>query len=208
MDFKNKYKNERDVEIPCLIDFIKAHEDIEKALDVGYARSEYGHEVAGLIEFFDGIDLRRDKKALLYLDDYFLGDFLEVALDPYDFVFSISTIEHYGVKQKPHNCPECQQKKMVKRMAFLARKYIFLSFPYGQLDFIEGDHVVYAFGSLGELCKSLKEFDLKIRFFFNPDPRSDYKWFECTQIMADGVRHDPKLGVRCICIIEGVRKSV
>lgn len=122
MDFEVKYKNERDVEIPLLLQFIRDHPDIEKALDVGCARSLYACQVKDLVKAFDCIDFEKDEGVSQCYDQYFVGDLLEKSVGIYDLVFAISAIEHYGVKHKFSSCPICSQLEMVRKMTAAAKK--------------------------------------------------------------------------------------
>jgi len=208
MDFPVKYKSERDVEIPLLIDFIKKCRDIDKVLDVGCARSIYLKQVRKLVRIFECIDMEFDKKANLFLDNYFIGDVTESNLGSYDLVFAISVIEHYGVKQRPASCPLCSQKDLVKKIASLAKKYVFLSFPYGQGAKIPGEFSVIANEELVFIIGALKEFALKVRFFGKTSPGVQKSWLEISQKRADQVVYDGRHGVTCVCIVEGEKKNV
>ena len=208
MDFEVKYRNERDVEIPLLLEFIRKHKDIEKALDVGCARSVYLEKARELIKIFDCIDIEADQKASPFLDNYFLGDVIEKDLDIYDLVFAISVIEHYGVKQKPASCPLCSQKDMIKKLASLAKKYLFLSFPYGQPYTEPGEFIVISKDKLEYYLPALKDFNLKIRYYINDNLQAESKWYEVDQFVADASIYDKKYGIRCVCIVEGIRKDV
>lgn len=207
-DLNTKYHNERDIEISCLIEFLKAHQDIKKVLDVGCARSFYYPLIRNFAKIFDCVDMEYDKDLDKFLDHYIVGDALEEKLGVYDLVFAISVIEHYGVKQKPVKFPFFKQKALIEKMARTAKKYLFFTFPIGVMIRVEGEFVVETKESLAYFLHPLKDFDFKTRFFFNPEPCAVGPWKEIMIDQASGVRYDPRVGVSCVCIVEGVRKNV
>lgn len=208
MEFEVKYKNERDVEIPLLISFIKAHPDIKKALDVGCAGSLYVSQLREYLAFYDGIDLEADGRVAKALDHYFVGDVLDHEHGPYDLVFAISVVEHYGVKQKPTINYQDKQIELVKRIGELSEKYIFLTFPFGELGLIEGEFAIVDDVLLAMFWDVLSEYTLETEFYFNMNPQSGAKWAKTTLALASVVKHNPDLGVRCICVLKGVRDEV
>lgn len=208
MEFKVKYKNERDIEIPLLIDFIKKHPDVEKVLDVGCARSLYIPLVKNLTRLLDCVDFERDEKLAPIFDNYFFGDATEVRLGQYDLVSAISVVEHYGVKQKPVLNYQDRQIALVEKIGQTAKKYVFLTFPYGELALIEGEFAVVDDVLLSMFEDVLDDFKLTKEFYFNINPQSGAKWIKTTPALASVVKHDPDLGVRCICILKGVRDEV
>lgn len=208
VDFPVKYRNERDVEIPLLMKFVKDHPDIKTALDVGCARAFYISWLRHHVLRLDGIDFDFDESINRYLSNYFTADFVGVDLDQYDLVTAISTVEHYGIKQKPDKCPFCVQIKFIEQMAWTTKKYLFLTFPYGQSALVKDEFMVYSALKLKTLLSSLEDFGLVVRFFYNRDPRQGLSWQECGSTIADDVWYDPEKGVQCVCVIEGVKKDV
>lgn len=208
MDLEVKYKNERDVEIPLLLDFIRTHTGIKKVLDIGCARSIYVPEIRKLTKIFDCIDFEEDKKLTPFLDNYFLGDATEAPLDIYDLVFAISVIEHYGIKQKPTINYQDKQIELVKKIGEFSDKYIFLTFPFGQLGLVKDEFAIVDDVLLAMFGDVLSEYKLETEFYFNLNPQSGAKWAKTTLALASVVSHDKELGVRCICVLKGVREDV
>jgi hypothetical protein len=206
--YLGNYRNSRDVEIPLLLEFVRSKPDIKSGLDVGCADSLYIWDLRAFLSLYDGVDLRADDRVAKALDNYFTGDVCYLHLDPHDLVLAISAVEHYRVKQKPVAFPLFSQCRMVKKMARLARKYLFFSVPYGEPVFVPGEFMGYSKNRLGQLLFGIKDFDLKKRFFFCPNPPAGDAWSEIGQSEADKVGYSPELGVQCVCIVEGVRRGV
>jgi len=208
MDFKIEYQNERDVEIPLLINFIKSHKDILSVLDVGCARAFYLEYLKGLVDKLDGIDFEEDENAVCFLDHFFQGDFMGGNFEKYDLVSSVSVIEHYGVKQIPVENYQDKQVELVKKIGRTSLKYIFLSFPYGQLTVAPGKFSIVDDVLLSMFGDVLDEFKPIPEFYFNNNPQAGKEWYQVEQAFADSQEYNERLGVCCICVLKGVKKNV
>jgi len=208
MDYPVKYKNERDVEIPELLKFIDAHSDIKSSLDVGCADAKYSKDVWERIKDNYGVDMRRDPDVLPYLKVFARGDF--VTLDPprCDLVFSISAIEHYWVGVDKEDNPFAKQRLMAVKMAQLAKKYVFITFPYGVAADTGTNFVIYSKDTLPWFLEKLKDFKLSMRFYYSDNLQAGSPYEDVGEAVANTVLYDPKLGVRCVCIISGIRNEI
>jgi len=205
MDFQVKYKNERDVEIPLLIDFIGKHKDIKKALDVGCYGALYLEKVKKIVKVLDGIDFISGNAVSHHLNTYYHGDVLERDLSLYDLVISISVIEHYGIKQKPTANYQDKQIELVKRIGELSKKYIFLTFPYGLPQQHENEFTQIDKEQLKRFEQILKDFKLIKTFYFNNNPPLGNPYVKIAQVVANNMEYVRTLGVRCICVLEGCK---
>lgn len=204
VDFPVRYCNERDVEILLLLNFVDAHStDIESALDIGCCGSVYALRISQLVPVYDGIDFAIDQAIVPLLDHYFQGDVLTVALEPYDLVSAVSVIEHYGVKQEPSIDFRSKQQELVARAGRLAKKYIFLSFPYGLPGMHENEFANIDEEQLKRFERILEDFRLTETFYFNDNPTLGSHWAEIVQAVASGIEYVRTLGTRCVCILEG-----
>jgi len=208
MDFKTGFGNERDIEVPVLLEYIKQHLDINSALDVGCADNVYSSTVKRMVEQLDGIDLKDDYTGKRHYSRYIVGDVLKEKLDKYDLVFSISAIEHYGVKQNPVDNPLKSQIKMVRKIAKLAKKYVFLTFPYGQKCQVSEEFRMVDNGTLLCFLAQLYGFKKEIKFYSTDVPTPEVAWIELTQHEANQVKYEPSLGVQCVAMIRAERKDV
>lgn len=208
MDFKTKYGNERDVEIPRLLDFIRAHKDIKKVLDVGCARSFYIPLIKKMGKDVSCIDFEKDPKVEPFLTDYFLGDFLDETTVKYDLISAISVVEHYGIKHKPVENWQDKQIELVRKIGKLAVKYIFITFPFGALRVFPGEYAVVDDVLLAMFEDVLDDFELVKEFYLNAHPADDFLWQKVEQGVVDQCIHTQEKGVGCVCVLRGVRKDV
>ncbi len=98
--FPTTRKTDRDCELPNLSDFLRAKkETFSSLLDVGahHSADYYANEVRLSAKTYHGLDPSSDETVERIVDKYFVGDFLKVNLEPYDFVLCLSTIEHVGM---------------------------------------------------------------------------------------------------------------
>lgn len=208
MDFKQKYKTERDVEIPLFLDFIKKHSPIKSVFDIGCSHAFYAPEIRKLVKTFDGIDFESDKIVVELLDNFYQGDFMGGNFRKYDLISAISVIEHYGIKQRPEDNWNDKQIEMVEKIGRLSNKYIFLTFPYGQLKVIPGEFAVIDDVLLAMFEDVLDNFVIEKEFYFNPDSLDGFLWSEIEEARASGIIQNSGEPVACVCILKGTRKNV
>lgn len=204
IDFPIRYGNERDVEIPLLVNFVTARSAyIESTLDIGCHGSSYAEEVSQLVPMYDGIDFVVDPTVFRFFNRYFQGDVLSVDLEPYDLVTAISVIEHYGIKQEPSTAFRAKQRELVTRIGQLSKKYIFLSFPYGVAQQHENEFANIDKEQLERFERILKDFGLTKTFYYNLKPDPGSHWVRIVQAAADNIEYVRTLGTRCVCVLEG-----
>lgn len=163
--------NERDIEIPGVIDFVERHKPIS-LLDVGCHASVryYALELRKLVAFeYDGCDPYFDPNTAEVMDRYFDCSVLDKTLDredAYDVVTAISTIEHSGISTYVADNYRDERMKVFARMVQLARYSVFVTCPFGSPYELPGqfanvtDHDLSAFEEI---------ITVKARFFYTYD---------------------------------------
>ena len=199
-------KNERDVEIPRLITFLNNHnEGMESLLDVGARGSLYSPVLRTLFSRSWGIDLLPDPSVEKNYNEYIVGDFLYADLPLFDFVVSVSTIEHVGVEYVPTRLYKTLQKIFFTKLTETARKGLFVSFPYGEAILFDGFYNVIDRTMLDDFKKDLKGWKSEIQFISANDPTDAYSWREIPQSLADKATNGLTGRVNTICLIEALR---
>jgi len=194
--------NERDIEHPSLISFIKSHPDIVTMLDVGafYSHYTYAGEVRKLIDRYVGIDIDPDPETAKILDHYIVGD-VKKHTGKYDLVACVSTIEHSGISSYKRQDYQKEQRAVFKKLVELTGKYLFVTFPYGT----SGHHAdEFANIDKEQLAKfrEMVKGKIKTRFYYSPAPQIQYAFEEVDEDEAGNVEYIQKLGTRCVCIME------
>ncbi len=198
------YHNERDLEIPALLEFLRLRPDIESALDVGACgtQASYAPEVRTLLKQYDGVDILPDPATAEILDGYDVGSLRELAPRTYDCVFSISTIEHSGISTYKAGDYHLERGRVFIAMYELARKYLLVTCPFGTEMLIPDQ---YANVTEADLVNwEAVTGPLQVDFYFveglgGPFHRIDRE-------TARLVEFDPALGYpRCVAIIKATK---
>lgn len=199
--------NERDIEGPALIDFIKSHPDIKSILDVGshWSWSYYAPEVRKLVKHYAGIDILEDPQTAAILDRYIVGNVLDKKLTPYDLVCCISSIEHSGISTYKVEDYQTEQLRVFKRLLKLSKKYLFVTFPFGQEALHEGQFANITKELLrnftNEAILHYKLQSITKQFYFSGSPQEKVPYQEVSMDFASQVEYKPELGTRCFCIL-------
>ena len=200
------FYNERDVEIPALLKWLDQNDcRYSSVLDVGCALSAYLPEVRKLVGYLHGIDIQYDLKAVPFLDEYIVEDFLYADLPYYDFVYSISTIEHIGVEYLHSKLYREMQIEFFTKIVELAKRSFFVSFPYGEDDLFGGFYYNGNRRLLDDYLKAAKGCKITKRFISTPNQNDPEGWREIPQELADKATNELSGGVRSICILEGYK---
>lgn len=193
--------NERDIEHPALINFIKTH-PIKSVLDVGafYSYNTYAPELRKLVKRYDGVDIIRDAKTASIIDTYYPQNVKELK-GKYDLVACVSTIEHSGISS--YHTPYIQERmKIFAKLLDLSNKYVFLTFPYGLESFHENEFANITKAQLDEFSKLAKGTRAKCTFYFSDAPQQKIPFLEISKELADTIEYKPELGTRCVCVME------
>jgi len=195
--------NERDVEIPLLINFLTKN-DVKycSALDVGCAQSFYLPFIRNLVGHLSGVDLLFQKELAQYLDEYIVGNFLFEDLSMVDWVFSVSTIEHIGIEYLPSKLYRELQLEAFAKMLNLARFGLFITFPYGEDILFDGHYYSGNRCLLDDYLKIARGCKIKKIFLSTPDPKDPMSWREIPQDLADKATNFLSGCVQTICVLE------
>jgi len=197
------YFSERNIEIPKLLEFLDRHSDeIETVLDVGCAGSQYLEEIKKRGKVINGVDMRYDEKIEDLLKDYTVADFLDLDFGTYDFVICLSTIEHYGVKQKPDPDYTGLQLFFFERLVLTAKKFLFVTFPYGEPAVHPNEFSAVYPWLLDRFLAGLEKYKVELEFYFNEEPQKGEGWRKIEREEAGRVKYDPSKGVQCVCILK------
>lgn len=200
-----KHFNERDLEYPALIDFIKIHPDINTALDVGahYSWYTYASDVKKLVPNYDGVDILPDEETKAIVNKYWKMNILDMPNVHYDLVFSISSIEHVGISTYKVNNYQQEQIKVFNKIMDLAKKYVFLTFPFGKEAFHDEEFANITEQQQWNFSKIAydKRASLKRTFYFSEFPQGKKPWREVDIDFASEVEYKQELGTRCVCFL-------
>lgn len=192
--------NERDIEYPALINFIKKH-NIKSILDVGafYSYKTYAKELSELVDSYTAIDIDPDPITSSIVDKYYVGNVLDHK-GSYECISCISTIEHSGISSYKNENYISERFKVFKKLSDLSAKYIFLTFPYGKESFHENEFA----NITSEQLEIFTSFCKKVNtiFYFSENPQGKVPFTVVDKSFADKVEYKRELGTRCVCIME------
>ncbi len=199
--------NERDLEIPAIINIVKKYGDnIESLLDVGahWSWNSYASQVKDLVPnaIYRGIDLNPDENTSQILDKYIVGNVLDLPENPkYDLVFSISSIEHSGIiaVYPPKNDWLEERKMVLKKINDLSKKYIFITVPYGMPCYIPEGYANFTDRHISWFLDLTKNYKYKMDFFYRENINSPYQ--KISKEEADQVPYIEEQGNRCNCFL-------
>lgn len=200
------YWNERDIEIPFLVDFIKNHPDIVSALDVGahWSWSYYAPQVRKLVKTYDAVDILPDEQTARIVDSYTVGNVLDMKDVSYDLVFCISSLEHAGISTYHVDDYKEEQRKVFAKLFDLSKKYVYCSFPFGKEALHKGEFSNITEHQLKYFYNKVKDTirEWSIRFYFSEFPQGRKRYKEIGLHEAKDVEYVKELGNRCICFLE------
>lgn len=196
-----KFNNERDIEIPAIIDFIKSH-PLLTLLDVGahWSHAFYASQVRMLVDNYDAIDILPDPQTKAMVDKYIQGNVLDYNGGKYDLVTCISTIEHAGITTYKIDNYEDEQLRIFKKILDLSKKYILITFPFGQKALHEGQFANITKENLAKFLEGVNGL-IKKKFYFSEFAPEGEPWIEVNEELASKVEYISEKGTRCICIL-------
>lgn len=204
---KVEYKNfnERDVEAPALISMIEKYGP-GSVLDVGahYSWYTYAPKVRGLVQpgKYEALDLAADPQTAEIVDKYHVTDVNNFS-GKFDFVFSVSVIEHVGIK--PIRSANVEEMRLAFARAILdmSKSVSFLTFPFGADGCYPGEYMNVTDGELAAL-ESLgveRGFTSECQFFYSKFPQGREVWNEVSRGVASAVPLRQDLGCTCVCLL-------
>ena len=200
------FNNERDIEIPILIQWLERNDcQMGSVLDVGCAFSQYASEAKPRAGEYHGLDLIEDKTVTQYLDRFIHGNILFADVPMYDWIFSISTIEHIGVEYEATPLYREFQIEAVHKIARLAKRGFLLTFPYGEDDLFKGRYYNQNKKLLEEYMEGMKGYKIHNAFISTDNPQDPAGWREIPQSLADKATNNFDGRVYTIAVMEAYR---
>ena len=133
------YGNERDVEVPAVVEFVRRH--VPKAarmslLDVGAhgSHATYAPLLRELVsrQRYAAIDKIHDPATEAIVDEWTTGDLIALPIrDRYDAVTCVSVIEHVGIKPWRSDTAKEERLLMFFSLLRIARSAVLLTAPFG-----------------------------------------------------------------------------
>ena len=177
-----KHYNDRDLEIPAVLEYVTARRHkIDSALDVGahHAYAHYAPAMRSLLtgKLYDSVDFQLCEETQKCVDNYFVGDFKSLDKQ-YDLVMCISTLEHCGMYAPAAEDYVAEQKSVVEHILKTARKYAFLSFPFGAEGVWRPHYTNITLDLLNWMIERGKQlgFEADILTVYNEFPQGREKW--------------------------------
>lgn len=210
-DITYRHYNERDVEIPAVLQSIRsASPHIHSLLDVGahYSVAHYAEEIRAILSSrrYDGVDLLDCADTRKILDNYYLGNVCDVELPCYDSVICISAIEHAGMST--YHKPDASQERdrVFDRILELAQHHIFLTFPFGQ------PCIGHEFANITATQLGLWEakcvaygYRVQADYWFNEFAQMKELWHRISFDEAIQVPYRPERGGQCLALLEATK---
>lgn len=206
------YGNERDVEVPAVIDFVARHASKSawrSLLDVGAhgSHATYAPAVRELVsgQRYSAIDKIYDPLTQTIVDEWVTGDVVtRNVLDTgrFDAVTCISVIEHVGIK--PWRSDTWREERLLMFFSLLriARAAVFLTAPFGK-GFVTNEYQCVSPEELAtwQTIAHLMGFEGTARYYLGDNPQYG-PWREVEHVEAcRGVAGSPF----CVMILELVK---
>lgn len=203
--FPTTRKTDRDCELPNLSDFLRAKKGtFSSFLDVGahHSADYYAHEVRLFAKIYHGLDPSPDESVERIVDKYFVGDFLKVDLEPYDFVLSLSTIEHVGMYPVVYPDRIAARDLFFNKLLSLTKKYLWISFPVGQPYEIKNEMSIIPPDQCERWLDLIKGYKHDVGFYYSEGPQAGHPWGISTKEKCYSQKYVDSIGNQTICIME------
>lgn len=209
-DIPLETNTDRDVEIPCLLEFIEQNKP-ESLLDVGahWSHAYYARQVGDLVpNEYKAIDILPDLKTAALVDEYAVGDVNEIykaETELFDMVICVSTIEHAGISTYQVEDYRKERQKLFEKCLLLATKQAWFSFPIGQEHLIEGQLGVVSLGDMINFRAAAfaNKFNVKERYFYTQGAPVGHVWREHDDFeLATKIPYIEFIGNQSLCVME------
>lgn len=203
--FPTTRKTDRDCELPNLSDFLRSKkETFSSFLDVGahHSAGYYANEVRLLAKTYHGLDPSPDESVERIVDKYFVGDFLNINLEPYDFVLCLSTIEHVGMYPVVYPDRIAVRDLFFKKLLSLTKKYLWISFPVGQPYEIKNEMSIIPPDQCERWLDLIKKYKHNVGFYFSEGPQVGHPWGISTKEQCYSHKYIDSVGNQTLCILE------
>ncbi len=214
-DIVYKHFNERDVEEPALIDALRQAMPVRSFLDVGanYSWYTYAPMVRVILNQaaddlggrpkYTACDVLDCAQTRAIVDHYNVGNVVGADLEPHDFVACVSTIEHSGISTYKNHDVTAERFNVFDRLVSLARKHLFVTFPFGREGLYENEYANVTPTDLFYFAQQAKAkglTDVSVAFFYTEFAQGQKPWEEITYEQAKDIPMDKALGCQCVCI--------
>lgn len=204
-----KHFNSHDVEDVALCDFLRFFQNrIGSVLDVGAHDSvrHYCREAKRIVNGrYEAIDILPDPDTALLVDKYHVGNFKHFSFgdEGFDAIISVSSIEHSGLTtyKADHGDHHRERDEMLTHMFWWARKFVFVTFPFGQEGMVSGQYANITDEALLDFessARSRQFAPLACDFYFSEHPQNKKPWTWISREEAAMVPLNPAIEVQCI----------
>jgi len=203
--FPTTRKTDRDCELPNLSDFLRAKKEMFSSfLDVGahHSAGYYANEVRLFAKTYHGLDPSPDEAVERIVDKYFVGDFLNVNLESYDFVLCLSTIEHVGMYSFIYPDRVATRDLFFNKLLSLTKKYLWISFPVGQPYEIKNEMSIIPKEQCERWLDLIKGYKHNVGFYYSVGPQAGHPWGISTKEKCYAQKYIDSVGNQTICIME------
>lgn len=204
--------NERDIEVPALLSFLSEVGEVSSILDVGgnYSWYTYAPKVRKLLPEakYLVVDPILDAETKKIVDEFMVGEAAPLLKEKqFDVVFSISVLEHVGIKPFRSDNPAQNRMDLVASICMASKKGAFLSFPFGLDEEYTGQYGNITYGDLLDFGQfsNRSGFSFSTQFFFNPFPQGGERWSEVMVEEASCIGLCGDRGVQCVCLATFLR---
>lgn len=217
---KYTHYNERDIEIPEAQQYVAervAKGDINTLFDVGahYSYNYYAQsfrDILGQEKAYHAIDVLDCPETTKIVDSYFVNNVMNLTSRPtYDIVTCISTLEHVGIYEHIEGGPTedhiNSKKSFVVQLYALAKKGLFITFPYGKEGIFRPHYanITHDFLDFMGLSGKVRGYGVSAHWYYNEFPQGKEQWKVISEADADNVILEPSKGVQCVCIFSASR---
>lgn len=214
-DITKIHMNERDVEAPAVIQFVRGLCDLYPGLSLLDVGAHYSHATyaPGLREIigdglYDAIDMLPDEKTAEIVNYYHIADVNDyLPKMAYGVVTCVSVIEHCGIKGYRSHDIWAERMRVFDKLLSLSSVGTFLTFPFGEDGLYPDEYANFTSWELFEMCWIARKqrFDYDLEFWFNEFSPGGHPWQQMTFKDACRVPLDPAKGVRCVCLFSLIR---
>jgi len=203
-----QHKNERDLEIPALLNAVKNRLDnIKHLLDVGahYSHAHYARPLKQILDdrTYTGVDILADDITSQIVDKYYVGNISDLDIQKHDFVSFISCIEHCGLSTYKVNDFRAEQYHIFRRIFSLANKYVLMTFPFGQDHIYPGEYANITTEMLTNFTSIANQqgfHTIEEEFYYNVFAPGGHPYIQIPRDLAADVPMKKEKGTQCVCL--------
>lgn len=196
------YHNKRDIELKLLEEFLEyIKKPISSILKIGTDFTGDLPLISKYCQKIDGVGQKLDPEGKEYLSKWYSEDFLFEDFLGYETIVSLSAMNRLLIKDLEKELLIEHQIYGFDKAVRLARKNLFFTFEYGQINIFGKDFVCYDRKILERVEKLTRGYKTVKRFLFNPDESIITDWRVIEQKEADNYYNLPQSKDRCLCCL-------